>query len=363
MACDTPGLSTKLKQYIKSNPVPTDRNTASILLQKEGGSCPFLSGGWCEIQNTLGEEWLSNVCAAYPRQHVKLGDELFQSMSLSCPEAARLALLDRDAFDFEAPVLKIRQEDVLNVSSPWNLSLDQMQQLHTFSIQIVRTSGLKLWERLVCLGLFCENLGVYFRSNQFEGVESVLTGIESLICSGQVSEVTQLFEASYGIQSTFFRSLWLLGRNPLANQYQLSLQNIVDRAVLIDEHLSDDIAQKLADQYELGLKKLDHLLQDDHPFLEHAVLNDMLQDLFPFSGAEPMHNFFKLITRFGFLRWILANVCFELGDQANLEDLVQSAQQFYRKFRHNPLFANALHESLNKAGWATLEKAMPILKV
>lgn len=353
MQCDHPDLSPKFEKYIQVHAAPTERAASTIVRAENTGNCHFLSDGWCSIQSTLGEDWLSNTCSSYPRLNVRLGDTQFQSMSLSCPEAARLALTDRDAFDFQAPVLQIRHQDIHDVASPWALSVGQMQSIHTFALQVARTTDLKLWERLVCLGLLCENLGGHFKTNNFDGVDSVLVGIEELICSGQVGELTQPFEAAHEIQAAFFRSLWLLGRNPHASAYQLALQNTVDCAANTEAHTHNYIA---------GLKALDAVLENNHPLLEHAVLNDMLQDLFPFSGAVPMHNFLKLVTRFGFLRWILANVCFELGDKATLGELVQSAQQFYRKFRHNPAFANALHESLSKAGWSTLDKAIPILK-
>lgn len=360
--CDHSDLMSKFKTHIKVLEEPTERAASTIIRDEDTGNCHFLRDGWCSIQSALGEDWISNTCSSYPRLNVVLGDTRFQSMSLSCPEAARLALTGLDAFNFQAPVLQIRQHDVHQVTSPWALSVEQMLSIHTFSLQVVRTSGLSLWERLICLGLLCENLGGYFKANNFDGVDSVLVGIEELICSGQVNELAQSFEASYDIQATFFRSLWLLGRNPHANAYQLAFQNMVDRAALCDSSASASNTEAYIDRYKKGLKGLEAVLENNHPLLEHAVLNDMLQDLFPFSGAEPMHNFLKLVTRFGFLRWILANVCFELGDKATLEDLVQSAQQFYRKFRHNPAFANALHESLTRAGWSTLDKAIPILK-
>lgn len=267
MRCQAPEWVPKFKTYIKVHEAPTEQSAATILRAEDTGNCHFLGDGWCSIQSDLGEDLISNTCSSYPRLSVKLGDALFQSMSLSCPEAARLALTDPAAFDFQAPVLQIRQQELRQVTSPWALSLEQMQSIHTFALQVAKTSGLSLVERLVCLGLLCENLGSYFKANNFDGVDSVVAGIEELIVSGQVEPLVASLEGSHSTQAVFFRSLWLLGRNPQAN------------------------------------------------------------------------------------------VCFELGKQVTVDDLVQAAQQFYRKFRHNAVFANALHESLVKAGWSKLDKA------
>jgi lysine-N-methylase len=362
MHFEAPEWKSKFKKYIKVHDVPTEQSASTILREADTGNCHFLSDGWCSVQSALGEDLISNTCSSYPRLSVKLGDTLFQSMSLSCPEAARLALTSPDAFDFQAPVLQIRQHELRNITSPWALSLQQMQSIHTFALQVAKTSGLSLVERLVCLGLLCENLSGYFKANNFEGIDSVLAGIEELILSGQVAQLVESLEGAHSTQATFFRSLWLLGRNSQANAYQLTIQNMVDRAAQCEEGVSAFDLELCTGRYTQGLSTLHAVLQSKPTLLENAVLNDMLQDLFPFSGAEPMHNFLKLVTRFGFLRWLLANVCFELGEKVTVDDLVQAAQQFYRKFRHNAAFANALHETLIKAGWSTLDKAIPILK-
>lgn len=362
MGCDDPALSARFAQHLKEPPTPVQRESSVLHREEESGHCHFLNEGWCDIQSKLGEDWLSNVCSSYPRLHFQLDDTVYQSMSLSCPEAARLALLDRDAFEFEAPTLEIRQDDVQRVTPPWKLNADQMLTIHTLCIQIVRTSDLLLWERLACLGLLCENLGALVKAGDFRELDLVLQGMVQTVESGQLGEVTRMMPVSHAVQATFFRSLWMLGRNAKANTYQQGLQAVVDRAALCENPDSPPDIEAMVESYQRGLSGLDKVLAQGCPLLENAVLNDMLQDLFPFSGVDPMHNFLKLLTRFGLLRWILAHVCVALGDQVTELDLLQATQQFYRKFRHNPNFGNALHESLSKAGWNTLEKAMLILK-
>ncbi len=55
---------------------------------------PISRGRSCSIQKKLGEEYLSIMCAAYPRVMNVVDDVLQRSLDLSCPEAARLVLLD-----------------------------------------------------------------------------------------------------------------------------------------------------------------------------------------------------------------------------------------------------------------------------
>ncbi|HEX4843381.1 MAG TPA: flagellin lysine-N-methylase [Limnobacter sp.] len=344
--CADPTLARAFELHVMPAEQPSGTHAATIQRDAASGDCPFLIDGWCNVQAKLGEAWLSDVCTNYPRLNVRLGDALFQSMSLSCPEAARLALTQPDAFDFKALPLSIRQSDIRVVPTPWALSHEQMQDVHFFCIQIAKTQGLALWERLVCMGLLCENLRELFANNRFAGLNEVLAGIEALVSSGQVNELCQAMVGSAEVQASFFRALWAAGGSDHSD------------AVPGDSVPS---TEALTQRYQQGLL---HLKQVDGAelLLEHAVLNDMLQDLFPFSGADPMHNFLKLISRFGLLRWSLAQLCVAKGNQVKLDDLLLCTQQFYRAFRHNPIFATALHESLHKLGWGTMEKTIPIIK-
>ncbi len=78
---------------------PSDDNYARIEL--DGPACPFLSEGWCAIQKKLGEEYLSIMCSAYPRVMNIVDDVLQRSLDLSCPEAARIVLLDPNPMQFD----------------------------------------------------------------------------------------------------------------------------------------------------------------------------------------------------------------------------------------------------------------------
>ncbi len=80
--------------------MPPERRTpqcvASMRL-RSGARCSFLrDDALCSIQARFGEAWLPSGCAVYPRSIALIGDRFEVSAMLSCPEAARLCLLDED---------------------------------------------------------------------------------------------------------------------------------------------------------------------------------------------------------------------------------------------------------------------------
>src|SRR5579862_1817025 len=91
--CSDPELGPSLRTLITINEKGSnDDDFAKIVFTAAG--CAFLSGGLCSIQERLGESYLSNMCATYPRVMNRAGDVLQRSLDLSCPEAARVALLN-----------------------------------------------------------------------------------------------------------------------------------------------------------------------------------------------------------------------------------------------------------------------------
>jgi lysine-N-methylase len=75
---------------------------AQIRLRPVSGACGFLSPeSLCTVQQRYGEAALPDVCSTYPRIVNEMPDRLEVWGALSCPELARLCLLDDDALDLE----------------------------------------------------------------------------------------------------------------------------------------------------------------------------------------------------------------------------------------------------------------------
>lgn len=77
----------------------------SMIIDDEGdrvfvlnnGRCPFLEdSGLCEIHRKLGENCLCDTCHEYPRAVQDCGDFAECDLSLSCPEAARIILSEKN---------------------------------------------------------------------------------------------------------------------------------------------------------------------------------------------------------------------------------------------------------------------------
>jgi len=162
-SCDDPELGPRFHDLVTISAASnSDDNYARITLS--GAGCPFLAEGLCAIQKKLGEQYLSIMCSAYPRVMNVVDDVLERSLDLSCPEAARLVLLDPNPMEFdehEGPPRdpRLGHLSVLTTSDessgkPYRC----FHEIRALAIWLLQYRSYPLWKRLVILGSFCDDL-------------------------------------------------------------------------------------------------------------------------------------------------------------------------------------------------------------
>lgn len=78
---------------------PTDKHFSSIKLKKDG-HCSFLGNdGLCSIQKKYGENYLSHTCYTFPRKNINFKENKLVTLSVACPEAARLCLSNKNSME------------------------------------------------------------------------------------------------------------------------------------------------------------------------------------------------------------------------------------------------------------------------
>ena len=163
-ACSHPGLGAKLHQLVNINPSHvSDESYAEIRL--DTNACPFLAEGLCDIQSTLGEEYLSKNCASYPRVMYTVDGVLERSLDLSCPEAARLALTNPHPMQFvertgdgdETRLGTVGIVDTTNSQHP-DKPYRYVHEVRSLMISLLQNRGYPISQRLLVLGRLCNKI-------------------------------------------------------------------------------------------------------------------------------------------------------------------------------------------------------------
>jgi lysine-N-methylase len=158
---------------------------ASFDMNPATGCCHMLGeDGLCTIQAKHGETMLPSTCATYPRRVNAEGGTLEISAALSCPEAARLALLHGDACEIVA-VDEIGTPN-LNVNRP-PASARQVPHARVIRESVIRVLRMRQYRfphRLILLGLMCEELDRMSASGGQEAIPAFLAEFEAEAAGG-----------------------------------------------------------------------------------------------------------------------------------------------------------------------------------
>jgi lysine-N-methylase len=319
--------------------------------------CPLLSEDHlCRIQSELGEGFLSHACAAYPRIRTSIGGVEETALSLSCPEAARLVLLNPDLLarrllaTAEEPALEHTGEVSAEGSSsllPWFWSIRQV------ALALVANRAYPLWQRLFLLGVFCRRLESIAKGELDRSVPAFLGDFEATVASGALQNVMEALPLERETQlDVVLRLAGMLLRR----------SNVRPRFVECVQAFTAGIGngpgatlESLAAQYGRAHDRYYTPFFDHHPhILENYLANAILRSRFPFGheGAQAksplsMTREYALLTaQFALMKGFLIGVAGFHREAFSAVHAVHTVQAASKHFEHHPEFLDLAYELL-----------------
>jgi lysine-N-methylase len=310
------------------------------------------------VQRELGEDALSDTCYVYPRHVMKFGDRIEQSLTLSCPEAARLALTESDAFEFVVAEFTSRLATTPVIGALRGFSIDEMDEVRFFCVQIFQTASLSNTERLAALGWLCQQLDKLVSSDSQAQVTSLLAEMTELIANGNLHPIVAQLNEQQDASVTLFATLFGSKAPKCPTIAQQETLDQIKKGLAIDATLD---WEKITANYIKGGKLLAEVAEVYDKLMGRYLLNDMVRETFPWSLATAMEHYRRLLTRYGILRLMLAGRAAGQGAALSETEMVQTIQIFCRFYQHNATFA-ALAESLLAASdWTQLDRLYALL--
>lgn len=309
----------------------------------------------------MGEDALSNTCFVYPRQHRNFAGQYEQSLTLSCPEAARKALLTPDAMDFMVSPMAVRESTVVPVKQMRGLTYPLMDEIRIFCMQLTRTQGITIWQRLAILGVFCEMLARTIAEDR--GHAAVNASIESftlMVQNGQILDALTGFKPDFEEQAKLF-ALLMNGNPPLPSSTHTEVRDSVIAGLGADDDGKVTLA-KMIECYSYGVSRLPEALEKSAPYLlENYLVNEMFRTLFPFAGGSVYDSYLQLVARYGVLRLMLAAQCGPGRELPTQEELVKTVHVFARRFQHSTQYAQKVDDFLKSSERNSLDRVFRFL--
>lgn len=333
------------------NPECTDHFKPATLVQirmTDAQMCPLLSEDrLCRVQTEYGEEYLPSTCATYPRIVNWNGDEREEALTLSCPEAARMVLLDPTLFTAKPhrimqPLGKSPEDGSAGSLQSWFGSIRE------FVLVLIRNRAYPLWQRLFLLGIFCRGLDNIFKAkSEASMLPAFIRDFKAAVASGaSLAAVDALPIESAKQLDVVLRLAGMLlhkcnAQPRFADCVQAFGSGIGNSAEATLEDLTTNYV-RAHDQFYAPFF-------DRHPhILENYLINTVLRCQFPFGrdgmkpGAIPsMVREYTLLTgQFALMKGLLIGVAGHHREAFSTDHVVHTVQAASRYFEHHSDFLN-----------------------
>ena len=363
-----PELTQKIENTISRNRTnPTDHHYASILLSGCQGCGMLSEEGLCEIQLKLGEDYLSTTCAAYPRVTNVINGHYEQSACLSCPEAARLALLNPEPMEFFEIHAKPNEKFSLQtVSNPESFQSSHIQHhfwgLRIFSIEIMQKRNYSLTNRVLLLGLFMQNVQDCMSNETISHIPLLIEHYRQMVQDGSLRDSLNQIPVEVNAQIQLLRELMEL-RLHLGTEnkryldcFQLFLEGISYNEGSSIEHLAENYQSAYTTYYKPFMENHSYIL-------ENYIVNNMYKSTFPFyGGVNVMDNFFSLSLHYSLIKMHLIGLAGYYKENLNVQHVVTFIQSFSKVVEHNERYLQYAFDYLKKRDFLSIAGMAIFLK-
>lgn len=314
--------------------------------------CPLLSADrLCQAQVAHGEAYLSHMCATYPRAIYSIQGETEKALSLSCPEAARLVLLDPDL-----PMSAGQNDGSLagNVaasgSDPWQ---PHFWSIRDFALALVRNRAYPLWQRMFLLGLFSQRLDAIALADLSEKVPPLLAGFAATIQSGTLLPAMEALPVDHARQLDLVLRLagMLLKRSNLRPRFIECLEAFRQGIGNAPGATLESLTAHYADAHD---RYYAPFFQNRPHILENYLINTIFRCRFPFgsewarTSAVPSmsHEFALLTAQFALMKGLLIGVSGSHRERFSVDHVVHTVQAAGKHFDHHMDFLKDAHALL-----------------
>lgn len=328
---------------------------AKINLGKDR-KCPLLSDtGLCTIQTELGYSYLCDTCAIYPRYYSSVGGIVEQSLTISCPEAARIILQKKEGIGF------IEQEVDANnrVNRSINLSkYPYFWDLRIYIIELIQNRTQSLETRLILLGLFLQRIKDIPIENYPNELPQLMEDYKQRLNSIEFITLIEELEPAREFQ-LHLATVLLANRANMglgSEKYQELLSSIVEGL-----YLNDEMEKKIA-AYETAYKQYYEPFSKEHEYLlENYIVNYIFKNLMPYDKSSFQESYMMLSIH---IMLIKLHVVGKAAVEQNLEvvDFIECVYLIGRTIEHSGVYLNAVRKGMLESNFTTMGHFITLIK-
>lgn len=371
-------LQEKCRTYIVKDSEfnETKRYKPYAFIKLENGQCPFLtSNKLCQIQKKIGEHALSLTCDTYPRNFNKVNGILQRSLDISCPEAAKFILLNREGIQFEEIQAETRvrhnlQPEIDGRKMIGSKAYQHFNFIQKIVIQILQNRMYSIDERLMILSMFCEKLEALTEIELSD--QDFIDHLLALKSEIEHEELESIIKESRQDINTQFEAMNILLNHSLKGTYTVAFGSCVE-AFKAGLEMSENISlEQVIEIYKRNNDSYYRKTIDEHMYiLENYLVNTIFKDLFP-VGAQINVSFDEysirrihmiLVIKYTLLRTILIGMSGHYKEEFNISHIIKALQSFEKNIGHNLIYLKQAVNFMDAAQIQGIQGCLLLLKI
>lgn len=346
-------FSKKLKSSItKINKEESNFNTYGKFVLNEKKECPFLNEErFCEIQSKFGYELLCDTCKHYPRLYSTINEYAEASLTLSCPEAARVALLNPDGISFYNTEIsffeKLPKADY-NINFEGSLLKNFFYDIRIFTIKLLQNRSYTIEERLGILGVIFDTVEINKDKdiNLIDLLESYQSNIDNMIYKNMFNSLD--FDS---VKQTQLKYLVITQKviskkvtksdKPYFREFESFLEG--SKFTPVGKYSIDDIFESYRENTTIYYKKF--MAEYDY-IIENYLVDLVFKSRFPLNKSEsPLSSYLNLISYFTIIRTELIGLLGFYKDELDINSVIYLIQGITSMINHNNEFQDTVLNS------------------
>jgi len=319
----------------------------------EHGACPFLDEQkLCQIHGKAGAEALSHTCKTYPRVSNYIGGNKFESMSMSCPEVARILLFHPDAFQFDA--------QVSGHKAPTKASPIWLEKSYEYSLELLVSAQLDWEQALLAIGLLIKTSeSVRLQQASVTDLDTRFLQLQKFAASGLLTDQYQQIAYSETPQSTLFVAM---------HSELCQIHTRADRPRFAE--LNQAINQACNEENGYSITTLNQAWNNialpalaSYPDLfDRYILYYLFHNHFPYPGDQDPGKSYRLLVLDCFIIRCYLSAMALKNNGLTQREIVLCFQVYQVVRQHRSVFADRIEAIMKECGLDSVPAAISLLK-
>ena len=356
-----PALAPLFKLAVRKNASPSadSKNNFAVMAMRADGSCHFLQEDrLCSIHGHMGAQALSNTCRIYPRYLNRFGAQRENALGVSCPEAARLILLNPQPMQFTTAQADPDIDGKAFTSYAYPLQTEgdpqQMAALNDFRaviIGVLQCRDLALGTRLMVLGFLLDEAHQIVSMGKAHWVDDLRAMLGSFV--DMLALPAQLEAQFVHIAANTPRKLEMAAA--------LIARALAEAPSPRYRECLQDAVQGLPSYPDALQAYYQPYFQDKGYIFENYLVNQVLTRLFPFARGTYLDLYRALIGNLAVIQVLLVGIA---AKHQGLNDalVLQLIQTFARHSNHSASHQDKLIAAMRASPDDSFVHAMWLLK-